>query len=645
MQTNLYGSVLSKKSWVSLVMVFTLLCSWFLFIPKAHAATINVSTNSQLASAVANATPGDVIVLADGNYSGLTIQTQGTATAPIEIRAANQGKAVFNTGAIYLQNAAYTILNGIKVTTSGSTFTVDGKSRKVGVLIEGDYNEITRSTFQLNASGTTEWVLIAGNSNHNRVDYSEFGPNSQSGHYIMPVGYGTIPGVTNPSDRTSWANYNSPYNPNMPRYTQIDHNYFHDNAAGESICLGCAGMAGDYQDTYMVVENNLFVNCDGDAEIVAIKSSNNTVRYNTIRTSSGMLSSRSGNKNSIYGNFMLQGNKSGAGGIKMYEKDHKVYNNYIENASEYPILIGAGDNYTSSSFAHAQVYRAMVVNNTLVGVNNRPVIIGHGSNDNLPPVDSVFANNIVTGSASSLLNKRITSNTVFSKNIAQGTLGTSASQSEFWMTDPQLTTVNGLQKLSSSSPAINYANTSYTSFVTTDMDGQSRSTPDTGADEYTTAAIVMKPLTTADVGPGAAGSSSSPLRFEGETTTVTTSGITTSSSSDAAASGGAYLQTSSSTNTGSWVEFTVNVPTAGTYNVNFGYKKNTGRGTTQLKIDGANQGSTVDQYASTASFATSNLGSVNLSAGNHSLRFTVTGKNSSSSSYAFTVDYIELTPN
>ncbi|WP_164716584.1 glycosyl hydrolase family 28-related protein [Paenibacillus whitsoniae] len=136
---------------------------------------------------------------------------------------------------------------------------------------------------------------------------------------------------------------------------------------------------------------------------------------------------------------------------------------------------------------------------------------------------------------------------------------------------------------------------------------------------------------------------SAALNFEGETTANTTSGITTSNSSDSSASGGQYLQTSSSTAVGSWVEFTVNVPTADTYSVEFGYKQNTGRGISQLSVDGKNQGGTVDQYASTAAFTSSNLGTVSLSSGSHKFRFTVTGKNASSNSYAITVDYFKLT--
>jgi F5/8 type C domain. len=501
-----------QKATIYTVLVTLVVTFSFFFALTVHAAAVNVSNNSQLASALANASPGDVIVLADGNYSGLTITTQGTASAPIEIRAANQGKAIFNSGVLYLNGANYTTLNGLKVTTSGGQMTVSGKSRYVGVYFNNsNYCRITRCTFTLTAissSTATEWIMMSGNSNYNRIDYSEFGPWSAKGHYIYPSGEPTISGVTVPSDRSDWANYNSPYNPNMARHTQIDHNYFHDNTNTETICLGGIGVTGDYQDTYSIVENNLFVNCSGDAEIIAIKSSNNTLRYNTVRTSNGMFSSRAGNKNSIYGNFFFQGGQAGTGGIKIYEKDHKVYNNYIEGASEYPILLGCGDAYTASDFSHAQVIRATVVNNTVVNASNKPVCIGflhsnQTSSTALPPLDSVFANNIISGDATKLIDERVPSNITYSKNIVNGTLGISASSSEFLNTNPQFVTANAMQKLSSSSPAINYADTNYTSFVASDMDGQTRSTPDTGADEYSTATIVISPLTTADVGQSA----------------------------------------------------------------------------------------------------------------------------------------------
>ena len=104
----------------------------------------------------------------------------------------------------------------------------------------------------------------------------------------------------------------------------------------------------------------LFTNCDGDPEFISIKSSKNYIRYNTVRTSSGAFVARAGNKNEFIGNFMLQGNKSGTAGVRVYEMDHVIANNYIDNARTYPILLGSGDCYTCS-FSHAQTQRARVV--------------------------------------------------------------------------------------------------------------------------------------------------------------------------------------------------------------------------------------------------------------------------------------------
>ena len=62
---------------------------------------------------------------------------------------------------------------------------------------------------------------------------------------------------------------------------------------------------------------------------------------------------------------------------------------------------------------------------------------------------------------------------------------------------------SGVFRLQSTSPAINTATGSYPA-VTIDMDGQTRSgAKDVGADEFSTTAVTIRPLTTANVGPNA----------------------------------------------------------------------------------------------------------------------------------------------
>ena len=86
----------------------------------------------------------------------------------------------------------------------------------------------------------------------------------------------------------------------------------------------------------------------------------------------------------------------------------------------------------------------------------------------------------------------------------------------------------------------------------------------------------------------------------------------------------------------------VNVAAAGIYNVKVGIKKDTNRAITQLSIDGADQGSPIDQYDSTAVNQEVDLGTVILSGGRHTFKFKVTDKNPASSSYTSAVDYILL---
>jgi hypothetical protein len=116
-----------------------------------------------------------------------------------------------------------------------------------------------------------------------------------------------------------------------------------------------------------------------------------------------------------------------------------------------------------------------------------------------------------------------------------------------------------------------------------------------------------------------------------------TSSDTVSTYSDALASGGKWDYLAANA-VGDYVQYTLNVPVAGTYTVKYRYKKATARGVCQLKIDGVNQGATVNQ--SGTGWVETDLGSKSLSAGNHTFRFEVTGANGTS--YALACDSISL---
>jgi len=59
--------------------------------PHACARTVGVATSDALATAIADARPGDCIVLADGTYGFPLVKAEGTAEQPIVITAAHRG--------------------------------------------------------------------------------------------------------------------------------------------------------------------------------------------------------------------------------------------------------------------------------------------------------------------------------------------------------------------------------------------------------------------------------------------------------------------------------------------------------------------------------------------------------------------------
>ena len=93
------------------------------------------------------------------------------------------------------------------------------------------------------------------------------------------------------------------------------------------------------------------------------------------------------------------------------------------------------------------------------------------------------------------------------------------------------------------------------------------------------------------------------------------------------------------------VTFTVNVPTAGTYDLKLSYKQYISRGISQLAINGTSMGAPLDQYLPQEGYAIFDYGNFTFSAaGNYSFKFTILGKDASSTGYAVSFDDFTLTP-
>ncbi|HTB80804.1 MAG TPA: chitobiase/beta-hexosaminidase C-terminal domain-containing protein [Opitutaceae bacterium] len=128
------------------------------------------------------------------------------------------------------------------------------------------------------------------------------------------------------------------------------------------------------------------------------------------------------------------------------------------------------------------------------------------------------------------------------------------------------------------------------------------------------------------------------VSFEAESLTYTPNGATASVQTDVNSSGGKWIELAGNS-VGDYINFAIPSVAAGTYQLQMEWKGNTTRGILQLSVDGTNVGGTVDQYSAAQSYPTSTFGNVTFSsAGTHTIRLTVTGKNSASGNYQLSAD-------
>ena len=445
-------------------------------------ATHVVSSISALQSALGSAMPGDAIQLADGTYTAggpISISRAGTASAPITVQAQHPGGAtITGSGGFSIGgSASYVVLSGFRLTGA----------RGLSVPVGATHVQVTRNTFQM-AGSVQYWLTVAGDDA--QIDHNTFQHKATIGNFIEVVG----PGGSGMAQRT-W----------------IHHNYFLDQSfqgsnGGESIRVGLSGR--QHSSAKAIVEYNLFEQCDGDLEVISVKSTDDTIRYNTLRNSKGTITLRHGWNNRVEGNYLI-GN---ATGIRMFGNNHVVINNVVENSTGLALQVGGGEvrDDATSGRDHEAVDHALVAFNTFVNDHATPVQVGDGGM-RFQPSDVTIANNIVSGTGAAVGVTKGSTGISFQGNMLSGVSGGAMSASGFHSANPKLVLdPGGVYRLAPGSPAVGAAVGAYPQ-VTLDMDTQARGTPsDVGADQFTGSGAPREPLTTADVGPAAGGGNPGP---------------------------------------------------------------------------------------------------------------------------------------
>jgi poly(beta-D-mannuronate) lyase len=448
-------------------------------IQTASAKTIVVKFIGALQKAVNEANAGDTVLVTNGMYTtgtDITITREGTADKPIIIMAETNGRVEMTSlgGFNIMSPAKYVVITGFHFTHSANRArTGSGTS----------FCRWTHNIFENQGEG--EELTIAG-SDH-QVDYNTFRNKNSMGRFLAIRGEGK----------------------QIAERLWIHHNYFYNftNQGGrngaEALQFGLSGLSMSKSNS--IVEYNLFEECEGENELISVKASAVTLRYNTIRNCKAQFTLRHGNFCQVYGNYF-----NNTPGLRFFGDDHLIYSNYFE-VCPVGINIGNGDGEVADGAAltcHDRPDRVLIAFNTIINCKGN---ISMGARDKgLGATAITVAYNVVKGGGPAASISGPYTNAIWQGNIIFNTESKGdMPDGTFTMTDPKLgRDATQAIRLLKGSPAIDAVPTpkgkkavSPFAAITTDMDGQPRTFPlDAGADEMSTAPAVARLLNPADVG-------------------------------------------------------------------------------------------------------------------------------------------------
>ncbi|CAA0353396.1 Poly(Beta-D-mannuronate) lyase [Alteromonas infernus] len=251
-----------KSTFKSAVGVVTLLT----LNSTVNAEDFFVDSKASYYDAVSQVGPGDDIVFKNGTYRDFEIkfQAQGSKQAPVTLRAETKGEVVFSGQSNLAIAGSHVVVSGLVFkngySPSGSVISfrvnkddVANHTRVTEVVIE-DYSKPDK--FE-----SDYWVALYGK--HNRFDHSYLAGKRNRGV--------TVAVRLDSADSTE-------------NYHQIDNNYFGyrpelGSNGGETLRIGTSHYS--LENSFTRVENNVFDRCNGEVEIISVKSGGNTLHGNT----------------------------------------------------------------------------------------------------------------------------------------------------------------------------------------------------------------------------------------------------------------------------------------------------------------------------------------------------------------------------
>lgn len=372
-----------KIALIAVISVFTF---------SSFATIIKVKDITELNAANKIAKPGDIIELQNAEWSNVNVilDCNGTAKSPITFKAATVGKVIITGNSKLSIGGSYIIVDGLYFTNGFSgknaviTFKANNKTANyctVKNTVINDFNNPKRLD-------ENYWIELYGK--HNVITKCSF-LNKKNIAVLIAVIL---------DDERSRENFHS-----------IDHNYFGvriplASNAGEIIRVGVSQHCEFNSNTQ--ITDNFFENCDGETEIISLKSGSNVVRNNLFKECQGSVVLRHGNFNTIENNIFLGNDKEGTGGVRVINNGQWVVNNLFYKCRgegfRAPLAVMNGIP-NSPAFRYVAVSDAVIYGNTFIECAPISFCEGSDMERTLPPTNTFFLNNTIYNTKDSLLYK------------------------------------------------------------------------------------------------------------------------------------------------------------------------------------------------------------------------------------------------
>lgn len=329
--------------------------------------------------------PGDTIFIRSGVLKDQVFDFKGTGTkeAPIVLMAEKAGM-------VKLTGQSTLKIDGQWLTVDGLFFT-DGYSLKEDVVAfskKSAYCRLTNTTIKNYnpSSDMTEYKWVSLYGKNNRLDHCNISGKNHQGATVVV-----------------WLS-------ETPNYHHIDHNYFGGRPplgrnGGETIRIGTSDWS--FHPAYTLVEENVFDQCDGEIEIISVKSLFNTIRQNLFYESNGMLTLRHGNYNTVRDNFFIGNGKENTGGVRIIGEHHKVGHNYMQGLRGTGLMAAVSimNTVENPRLNEYWLVKNVVIDSNIIVDCSEVFVIGSGKDAvrKIPPDSLFIAHNYIQNAGSTII--------------------------------------------------------------------------------------------------------------------------------------------------------------------------------------------------------------------------------------------------